>query len=486
MQTAIATTTPPVPTDIAAFVESERRRADIVGVAVAAINRDGVSAAGSFGYADLKRVEAVTADTRFRAASITKLFTASLVFQEMDAGTLSLDDPANAHLDKSARIRRRNGEPADDVTVRHLLTHTSGLAVSWRGMEYGPVLYKLVANETLRAPRSLRQVIAGQRTLRSPARHIVYANQGFNILGYIVQRLNGRPFADLVRERIFDPLGMHNSSMPVSASGGGIATPYGSLMRGGRVPATRVEVYAGPAGALVVSAPDLARFGRMILRGGEIENRRIISTAVLREASKIHARNHPELDDGWGLGFAAREWRGRTLIWHSGGFSGVSTLIQLSPRDGVGVVVLTNGGDFAFTSRVAERFLESELGLQPEIIPGSPRGVPNDKADEWAAFTRRVQGRYKLVDSVPPGVMERLVSLTTRPRLRHVADNQLILEGTGFENAFLYPDGDVGRYRLAFPFANGARAVIEERPSGADIWASILHLRSRKAGAPGV
>jgi len=479
-QTPSETAAPPIPADLAAFVESERRRADVAGVSVAAIDRDGVRAAGGFGFADLDRGEPVTVDTRFRAASITKLLTTALVFQEIDAGALSLDDPVNKHLDEPARICRKDGAPADDVTIRHLLTHTSGLAVSWRGMEYDPLVYRLVANETLRGPHSLDRVVAGQKTLRPPGKRIVYANQGFNLLGYVVQRLNSRPFADLVQERIFDPLSMRDSSLPVSASGAGVATSYGSLMSGGRKPATRVSVYAGPAAALFASAADLARFGQMVLRGGEFDGRRIVSEAILGEAAKIHARNHAELDDGWGLGFAAREWRGRLLIWHSGGFSGVSTLIQLSPQDGVGVVVLTNGGDFGFTSRVGERFLESALGLQPEVVPGSPRGVPDGKADEWAAFTRRVEGRYRLTDSVPPGVMERLVGVTTRPRLVHVADNQLALEGTGFGNAFLYPDGDVGRYRVALPFANGARAVIEERPGGADAWASILHLRRRQ------
>jgi CubicO group peptidase (beta-lactamase class C family) len=347
-------------------------------------------------------------------------------------------------------------------------------------MEYDRLVYRLVSNGALRGPHSLDRVVAGQRTLRLPGRRIVYANQGFNLLGSIVQRLNSRPYADLVQQRVFDPLGMRDSSLPVSASGVGVATPYGSLMHGGRELARRVKVYAGPAGALVASATDLARFGQMILRGGELDGKRIVSEEILQEASKIHARNHAELDDGWGLGFAAREWRGRLLIWHSGGFSGVSTLIQLSPQDGVGVVVLTNGGDFAFTSRVGERFFESSLGLRPEVIPGSPRGVPEERADEWAAFTQRVQGRYRITDAVPPGVMDRLVSVTTRPRLAHVADNQLVLEGAGFENAFLYPDGDVGRYRLALPVANGARVVIEERPGGTDAWASILHLRRRK------
>jgi CubicO group peptidase (beta-lactamase class C family) len=337
--TSTETAAPETPAELVAFLESEGRRSDVAGVAVAILDRDGIRSISSHGYADLGREEPVTPDTRFRAASITKLFTTTLVFQEIEAGTLTLDDPVNKHLDKAARIRTRNGEPAEDVTVRHLLTHTSGLPVSWRGMEYEPLIFKLVANESLRPPRSLDRVVAGQKTLRSPGKRIVYANQGFNLLGYIVQRLSGQSFEDLVQQRVFDPLEMRNSSLPVSASGVGVATPYGTLMRAGRKPASRVDVYAGPAGALLTSSTDLARFGQMILRGGEFADRRIASEAILDEASKIHACNHPELDDGWGLGFAAREWRGRLLIWHSGGFSGASTLLHLSPQDGVGVVV---------------------------------------------------------------------------------------------------------------------------------------------------
>lgn len=109
-QTSIETVAPPLPADLAAFVEPELRRADVVGVSVATIDRDSVRAAGAFGYADLQRAEPVTVDTKFRAASITKLFTTALVFQEIEAGALSLDDPVNAHLDKPARIRRKERE----------------------------------------------------------------------------------------------------------------------------------------------------------------------------------------------------------------------------------------------------------------------------------------------------------------------------------------------------------------------------------------
>ncbi len=476
---AIASSAPDVaalPADLAAFIESERRRADVVGIAVSAFDREGLRFAGGLGYADLARGERVTPDTLFRAASITKLFTTTLVLQEIEAGRIALDDPVNQYLDPYTRPLRKDGSPAGDVTIRHLLTHTSGLPVSWRGLEYGPGPFQWLVNGGA-VPRTLRDLVAGMRTVRAPGKRIVYANGGFALLGYLVQRLNGRPFEELVRERVLDPLGLANSSLPVDPSGPGLATPYGGLMSGaGRRTAPAIKNYSGPAGALVTSAIELSRFGQMLLRGGELDGHRTLSQQLLAQAMDFHARNHPELDDGWGLGFSVAQYRGRRIAGHDGGLAGVSTRIAMLPDEGVGAVVLTNGAAHPFVYRVAERVLEVLLGLEPEAVPGSPAGIPQERAGEWAAFNARVQGRYRVMDFAPPGPMSLLFGLTARPRLSHVADGVLVLDGIGFEPATLYPDGEVGRYRIAFPMANGRRAVIEQRPNGTHLWASILHL----------
>ncbi|HEU4760281.1 MAG TPA: serine hydrolase domain-containing protein [Dehalococcoidia bacterium] len=466
-----------VPGDLEAFIETERRRADVVGVAVAAFDREGVRFAGGLGYADLARGERVTPETVFRAASITKLFTTTLVLQEIEAGRIGLDDLVNPYLDPRTRILDRQGSPADDVAVRHLLTHTSGLPVSWRGLEYGPLPYRLLVNEG-RSYRTLRDLVAGQSTVRAPDKRIVYSNGAFETLGYLVQRLNGRPYSDLLRERVLGPLGMVNSSLPIDPTGPGIATPYGGMMTGsaGRRPAGSVKVWARPAGALVASALDLSRFGQMVLRDGELDGRRLLSAATLKEATSYQARNHPELDEGFGLGFMVARYRGRPIVGHDGGLAGVSTRVAMLPEDGLGVAVLTNGGDPAFVHRVAERTLETLLGLEPEALPGSPAGIPPDLMGEWKAFTHRVQGRYRLTDLAPPGPLAALLGLTARPRLTDAGDGALAFEGIGKEPAFLYPDGEVGRYRVAYPLGNGTRAVIEERRDGTHLWASIMHL----------
>jgi hypothetical protein len=112
---------PPVPDELAAAIESERRRADVAGAGVAAFDRNGLLFAGGFGYADLGRGEPVTPDTLFRAASITKLLTTTLILQEVEAGHISLSQSVNFYLDARARLRNKRGGQADDVTVQHLL-----------------------------------------------------------------------------------------------------------------------------------------------------------------------------------------------------------------------------------------------------------------------------------------------------------------------------------------------------------------------------
>jgi Beta-lactamase len=213
-----------------------------------------------------------------------------------------------------------------------------------------------------------------------------------------------------------------------------------------------------------------------VLRGGELSGRRILREETLDEATSFHFRNHTELDDGWGLGFSVAEFRGRRVADHDGGLAGVATRLAMLPEEGVGVAVMSNGGDALFPRRIADTVFERHLGLEPELIPGSPRGIAAEQAGQWRTFTSRVTGTYQFVDMFPPGPLARLFSSLGKPKLTHVAEGILALEGVPGQVAFLYPDGDVGRYRLAWGMGNGARVIIEEKDDGVHLWVSILHL----------
>ena len=462
--------------NLESLIEEDRQRADVVGATVAVFDRDGMPTGMSFGCADLARNEVVTPDTVFRAASISKLCTSVLVLQEVDAGRVALDDPINRFLDASTWVRDKHGRPAE-VTVRHLLTHSSGLPVSWRGLEFGnPLVRHLIGG--IRPPRTLHDVVAGTRTVRPAGARFVYANGGMSLLGYAIARLHDRPFEDLIRERVLQPLGMSHSRFTVDDGGPGVATAYGGLFGGaGRKPAPVTRNFTGPAGSLSTTARELSRLGQMVLRDGELDGRRLLSPALLSEATRMQMRNHPELDAGWGLGCSVSSLRGRRQVGHSGDLPGVETTLAIWPDEGFGVVILTNGGDKAFVHRLRDRIFEDTLHLQPEPIPGSPQGVPANLYQSWQAFTHRVVGSYRMVDSAPPGVLTRALAMMTRLKLVHVGDGVLALDRVGPEIMRLYPDGEVGRYRVAHPYCNGARAVIEEGRDGADLWYATFHAR---------
>lgn len=468
-----------MPAALNAFVETERRRADVAGTAVAGFDADGMRFEGGFGLADVSRGEPVTPDTRFRAASISKLFTTTLILQEVAARRMSLDDWANRHLDARAQVRDQRGEPVD-VTLRHLLTHTSGLPVSWRGLIAGNPVMKRVMNGGLRLPSTFEDVVAGQRVVRAAGGPLMYSNGAFELLGYMVAHGHGRRFEDIVRERVLEPLGMHGSAFVAELDPQpGVATPYGKWTGGaGRKPSPRDRNLSGPAGALITSARDLARFGRMALRRGELDGARVADAALLDDAMRLHVRNHPELDSGWGLGFTASLFRGERMASHGGGLAGVSTHIALLPDRGVGVVVLTNGGDATFTMRVMTRALETMLGLDPEAVPGNPRGMGGEE-ETWRAFTLRVTGRYGPLDTAPPGAVRLLMRFMARIRVAHVSDGVLAIEGADREPIMLYPDGPVGRYRVAHPMFYGGRAIIEETDAGTIAYAGMMRLRKK-------
>ncbi|MEX2237834.1 MAG: serine hydrolase domain-containing protein [Dehalococcoidia bacterium] len=113
-------------------------------------------------------------------------------------------------------------------------------------------------------PKTLADAIIGEKGVRATGERIVYANGGFNLLGYIVQHAHKRPFEELVRERVLEPLGMSASFFGADpGEKPGIATPYGKGFGGsaGRKPAGNSKVWATPAGGLMTSADELARFG---------------------------------------------------------------------------------------------------------------------------------------------------------------------------------------------------------------------------------
>ena len=287
--------------------------------------------------------EPMTLDTIFDAASLTKVVaTTTSVMLLVEEGRLRLSDRAAAFIPEFARYGK------GDITIRHLLTHTSGLRpdvdLSFEWVGYDEAL-RLAAEEVLVAP---------------PDQRFVYSDIGFFVLGEIVARVAGMPFDRFARTRVFEPLGMTDTQFtPPAALRARIAptetcTPYGwpcdgpgaSMLRGvvHDPTARRMAGVAGHAG-MFTTARDLARFATMVLGGGALEGRRLLAplTVARMTAPSSPAGVAGVRGLGWDMDTSYSSNRGELLPPGSFGHTGFTgTSLWIDPATGSFVVFLSS------------------------------------------------------------------------------------------------------------------------------------------------
>lgn len=279
----------------------------------------------------------VTTDTLFQIGSITKVWTATLVLQLVDEGRLDLDTPVSELLPD---LRLADAKVAKTVTMRHLLTHTSGIDGD-------------VFTDTGRGDDCLRAYV--DQLARAGQNHPLgatwsYCNAGFVLAGRVVEKLTGITWDQALRDRIATPLGLRRTvTLPEDALLHRAAVGHTAPSGEDPAPATvwQLPRSMGPAGRVTATAADVLGFARLHLAGGLAPD----GTRVLTEASATAMRDNQaelpdqySLGDSWGLGWIRFGWDGHRLVGHDGNTIGQSAFLRLLPDAGLAVVLLTNGG----------------------------------------------------------------------------------------------------------------------------------------------
>jgi CubicO group peptidase (beta-lactamase class C family) len=270
---------------------------EISGAVLVVGSSRGVALNIAVGKRSLEPDEAMTTDTLFRIASMTKPMTGVAIQILADEGKLKVTDPVEKYLPefKGQRLvlsRDKDklvlGKPKRPITIRDLLTHTSGLPAYPAGL--GDVYGKrnLTLTETT-------LVIAQQPLEFEPGSRWSYCNPGIDTLGRIVEVVSGSPFEIFMTKRIFGPLGMTNTAFrPQARQGDGLAKLY--AIKGGKLadagytllgPPDR-SVHPIPAGGLYSTGADVARFYRMMLSGGSLEGKKVLTREAVKEATALH------------------------------------------------------------------------------------------------------------------------------------------------------------------------------------------------------
>jgi CubicO group peptidase (beta-lactamase class C family) len=357
----------------------------VPGLQLAVWHRGRLVWSRGFGLADVARGAPIVRASVLRAGSISKLFTATLAMQQVEAGRLALDDDVNRHVPDERRVRSPDGRPAP-VTLRQLLSHRSGLPSLGSGVSLPELVGMWWGLAPI--PNLDRYLANGLRLRRTPGAVLRYSNDAFILLGWTVAHRAGVEFSLLARRAIFDRLGMRASDFDPESPRirGSLASVY-RLDDGGWTPALE---WPGvwPSGSLHTTAEDLLQFARMVLDDGRLGDQRVLAPRSLEEMTRLESRPISGADRGFGLGFRITRYRGARLLCHEGGNPGIAARLCIQPERELAVAVLVNGEALATPATVVNRILDVYL---------PPRASPDVQVQGQV----RITGTYRPVDLLP-------------------------------------------------------------------------------------
>ncbi len=351
----------------------------IPAVALAVADADREVFAEGFGVREVGASGEITPDTLFGVASVTKGFTALAIMQLAEAGNLAVDDPVIRYL---PAYRTPDAAGTRATTIHHFLTHTAGLPpLASRFF----ALARAAADDPFAAPRpawipdhppldsadDLLAYIAELDfvPLGASGEYFSYCNEGFALLGAIVERVSGQTYADYVQINIFEPLGMTRSTFdrrPLTDRVDVAALHIAREVDGQRaVLAAPQPSYVPlwyPAGGLNTTARELLRYLELYRTGGVSGDSRLLSAAgIARMVTPHTAGGGP--GTGYGYGLAVRQdYHGVKLIQHGGGSKGIASHVLVAPERGYTAAALTNLAEMP-ADRLALAPLNQSLGL---------------------------------------------------------------------------------------------------------------------------
>ncbi len=327
----------------------------------AAIIRDGkIVSIDGYGVRDTSADLPMTAETVLPIGSITKTFTSLALGMLSDEGKLDWDTPVISYLPS---LKLYNDLLTENVTVRDLMSHRTGVP------KYDLQAIYCVKEDPAEMVRTL-EYLEPSAPLRTKFQ---YSNQMVSLAGYLVEVLSGHPYQEFVREQILKPLGMTSTDFEVSSLSKYENTSKGYVFANDTFiepPYMHLGAFA-PAGAIVSSAADMAKYALFHLGDGCWEGTRLISEENLREMHKPQFIGTPyfwEFEEfqstEYGLGWFTDVYRGQKMINHGGNTNGFSAQMTLLPAQKFAVVLLSNATSSFSVNALGHIFADEVLGVE--------------------------------------------------------------------------------------------------------------------------
>jgi CubicO group peptidase (beta-lactamase class C family)/D-alanyl-D-alanine dipeptidase len=382
--------TTPTPADSARYAPAVARLDSFVAREVAAKRLPGLSIA----LVDDQRVVwergfgQATAGSVHRVGSVSKLFTDLAVMQLVERGVLDLDAPVSRYLPDFRPGGARATRDTAPITLRHLMSHRAGLVREPPAGHYfdssGTTLAATVAS------------LNGTGLVYPVGARTKYSNAAIAVVGHVLERTRGEPFADYLRRAVLQPMGLRESAfVPEPALAARLAPAFMWSYEGKQWAAPTFQLGMAPAGSMYTTVGDLARFMSVLFAGGRGPAGPVLRTETLQQMWTPQFAA-PGARGGFGIGFALSELQGRRRVAHGGAIYGFSTELAALPDEKLGVVVVAT---LDGANAVVERIAEGALQLMLAAREGRPLPVLDATQPLAPGRARRLAGRYGTGDA---------------------------------------------------------------------------------------
>ena len=308
-------------------VPAELLEKNTPGAVISIVSGDQIIYQKAFGVANVETNAAMTTEMLFRLGSTTKMFTAAALVALAEKGKINLNEPIGDH------IKGLNGKIAK-VTPHHLLSNSAGVR---------DFAAPVISNDDA-ALRNMVRAWTDDIFFAEQGEIYSYSSAGFWLSGFVVEELEGKPYADVMTELLFRPIGMERTTLrPLMA----ITYPFatGHAVERGKATILRPvfnNVAMWPAGSIFSNAKDLSRWVIALLNEGRVDGKQLLSASLIKQLFQHHVPVPGEADSFYGYGLTVFKYNGLEFAGHGGFSRGYGSMIQMVPSRKFAVIVLTN------------------------------------------------------------------------------------------------------------------------------------------------
>ena len=370
------------------LIDREMHAQGLPIVSIALVDDQQVVWSRGFGMVDSAATKLAGPETVYRVGSVSKLFTDVAIMQLVEQGKVDLDAPVTTYVSEF-HPHNPYGRP---ITLRQLMSHRAGLVREPPIGNYfdstSPPLAATIAS------------LNGTTLVYPPETHTKYSNAAIAAVGYVLERMSGKPFATALSAAVLEPLGMSMTGFePTPALTRNLAPATMWTLDGRTFPAPTFQLGIAPAGSMYTTVTDLARFVSALFAGGRGSNGQLLKPETIAQMWTPQFARAGERT-GYGIGFRLGSLDGRRSIGHDGAIYGFATTLQALPDEKLGVIIVTTrDGANAAVDEIGEAALRAMLAVRGTratgvTVAGSAAAAPDSTSPVPPARARLLVGRY--------------------------------------------------------------------------------------------